>query len=552
MWYRKRDIMKKEFNKLLSLLIIFVLIINTFLIHSKYKAYANEGDIKWDEEIIYFLLTDRFSNGDPSNDDPYNLNYDKNQLESYHGGDFQGIIDNISYLKDLGITTIWITPIVKNIPYNVGEDNDIEQYSYHGYWAEDFTKIDPHLGDIDKFKEMLDILHENDIKLMVDVVLNHVGYGAENEEQFRGMIREKPGGDPKTEYLSGLADFETENPEVRKKIIDWQSSWIEKTKTDKGNTIDYFRLDTVKHLDEDTIIEFSKTMKSIDPNFRIIGEYFNGNVYDNGGYLGKEKLDSLLDFYFKNIIKDYINGSIIKGEKSLTQRNELITDENLMGQFLSSHDEDGFLITSANNDKALFKIAISLQLTSKGQVVIYYGEELGQSGLNANFNNGRFSENRKDFPWGKIEEEKDLLNHYKKLIQIRKDNKEIFSKGERNTIYASDEEGIGIFERKLDKEKILIGLNINNDTFKKNIKTNLKGKSKLIDIYNDNEYEVSKDGTVDLIIPGKNEGGTSILVIKENIDNKNSLAFITLILIILLIIIIIRKNKINNDKINHK
>lgn len=165
--------MRKNINKIFRVLLIAFLFLSPL-------SFAGENLAKsWDEEIIYMVMTDRFFDGDPSNNNPDYIegSFDKGHPEAYHGGDFRGIIDKVPYLKDLGITTLWITPIVKNVDTNMMADRGEKQYAYHGYWASDFTKIDPHLGTEEDLKELIDVLHENGIKLMVDVVINHSGYG---------------------------------------------------------------------------------------------------------------------------------------------------------------------------------------------------------------------------------------------------------------------------------------------------------------------------------------------------------------------------------------
>jgi alpha-amylase len=119
----------------------------------------------WRDEIIYQLFTDRFADGDISN----NWNVNKNAPAQYHGGDWQGIIDNIWYLKELGITAIWISPVVTNV------ENDAGFAGYHGYWTQNFLKPNPHFGDLAKLKEMVEVCHENDIKVIMDIVTNHIG-----------------------------------------------------------------------------------------------------------------------------------------------------------------------------------------------------------------------------------------------------------------------------------------------------------------------------------------------------------------------------------------
>ncbi|MDY0409220.1 alpha-amylase family glycosyl hydrolase [Paracerasibacillus soli] len=187
------------------------------------RVIKDENDFDWDEARIYFMLTDRFADGNKANNDQ--IGYDPSQPGAYQGGDFKGITKNLDYIKDLGINTIWITPIVENVYHNVAynEETSTPYYAYHGYWALDFEKLNPHLGTMKDFHELIDAASERGIKLMVDVVLNHSGYGLKVEdesipnppegypsdkdrERFADMLRQDGGdaGDEVTGELAGL------------------------------------------------------------------------------------------------------------------------------------------------------------------------------------------------------------------------------------------------------------------------------------------------------------------------------------------------------------
>lgn len=259
----------------------------------KTRVYTGKHDFDWDEARIYFLMTDRFNDGDTSNNDPFGIGYDTSKPGTYHGGDFKGITEKLDYLEELGINTIWITPIVENIKFDTNFLNpDVDSYyAYHGYWASNFEKLNPHFGDIEDFHNLIDEAHKRGIKIMVDVVINHAGYGLkeddpgigkgipffptdEDRERFKGMFRTEPvNGDDIKGELAGLPDFKTEDPEVRNKIISWQVAWVDKYgKTEKGNTIDYFRVDTVKHVDDTTWMAFKNALAKVKPDFKLIGE----------------------------------------------------------------------------------------------------------------------------------------------------------------------------------------------------------------------------------------------------------------------------------------
>ncbi|SCN24518.1 Pullulanase precursor [Clostridium sp. N3C] len=513
----------------------------------KTRQYVGNTDFDWDEARIYFMLTDRFYNGDTSNDDPNGENYDKSNLETYHGGDFKGITKKLDYLQDLGINTIWITPIVDNIDFNQGAAFGGLQYAYHGYWAKDFEKIDEHLGDVDDLKELIDEAHDRGIKIMIDVVLNHVGYGmrstdtnstgvsnyptAEEKAKFDGMLRDGSvnSGDILSN-VSGLPDLLTENPEVREKIIQWQSSWIDILRTEKGNTIDYFRIDTVKHVDNTTWKAFKNAVTTKNPKAKFIGEVFGADINNQYGQLRSGQMDSLLDFSFKYSAQNFVNGKINDVEAYLEEVNDKIDNTATLGLFLSSHDEDGFLIRLGNmseEDKlAKLKAAVALQMTAKGQPIVYYGEELGASGRNAgNMAAGELSENRYDMPWDRLNNPlyMSVHDHYKKLLNIRADYSKIFAKGSRTQIGGSDAEKYLVFKRTYNEQSVVVA--INTDTSSKNVTVEVpfEAGAEIVDLYSGTTYTVGSDQKVSFTLPAIADGATVILAkVKEESEEPGT------------------------------
>lgn len=505
------------------------------------REVKDELDFDWDEAVIYFLLTDRFMDGDPTNNDPNGEGYDTQHSETYHGGDFQGIIDQLDYLNDLGINTIWITPIVDNVDHNHHYGKEGPQYGYHGYWAKDFTKIDEHLGDLDTFKNLINEAHDRGIKIMVDVVINHTGYGMKitdsgedipnfptSDEQavFDGLLRENPlNGHDIVGEIYGLPDFKTEEPEVREQIIEWQTEWLERARTERGDTIDYFRVDTIKHVDDTTLNAFKNELTKIKPDFKLIGESWGATYNNTGGYLNSGQMDSLLDFDFKRIASMFAHGNIEQAEQELKKRNEAISNTATLGHFLSSHDEDGFLYYFMQGDEDLFKVAISLQLTAKGQPIIYYGEEIGLSGkAEGNMDQGEFSENRSDFDWDAIEGNH-LVEHYKKLLASRNKHSKVFAKGTRTHLAGSNEEGYSVFTRSYGEEMVYVGINTTTEASTVNFNTSLEAGTQLQDEYNNEMYTVGEDKTVEVSIPSYIDGGTVILSLSEEEISDSTVDF---------------------------
>ncbi len=519
------------------------------------REIESELDFDWDEAVIYFMLTDRFSDGDLSNNNPNGEDYDTDHSETYHGGDFQGIIDRLDYLEELGINTIWITPIVDNVDHNHRHGKDGAQYGYHGYWAKDFTKVDEHLGDLETFKELIDKAHDRGIKLMVDVVLNHTGYGmkmtdtgenipnfptTEEQAMFDGMLRENPltGHDVLGE-IYGLPDFISEEGAVRDQIIQWQTDWLELAKTDRGDTIDYFRVDTIKHMENETWYAFKNELTKVKPDFKIIGESWGATFNNTAGYLNSGQMDSLLDFDFKRIASTFAHGRIEMAEAELAKRNETLDNGGTLGHFLSSHDEDGFLYHFLQGDEDLFKVAISLQLTAKGQPVIYYGEEIGMSGkAEGDMDLGHFSENRDDFDW-EAAEDHHLIDHYQKLLHARKAHSKVFAKGDREHIQGTDDEGFSVFTRTYDDETVYVALNTTEEEIITTISVAAEAGEGFYDEYNETSYKVSDDQTIDVTIPSYVDGGTAILVLSDDAEVESESSTVTLLVGTVLVVAVV-------------
>ena len=496
------------------------------------------GDFDWDEAVIYFAVTDRFFDGDASNNDAYGVgdyNTGEKGGSSYHGGDFAGLNQKLDYLKDLGVNTIWITPIVENITEDQHDNKtDIATYGYHGYWASDFTKLNGHLGTEQQFKALLDAAHSKGMKIMVDVVLNHAGYGT--EDYFNNILTDADGnrismirdsnntisGDDKYDSLSDLPDFVTENKAVTDQLVAWQTEWMSKY------SIDYYRVDTVKHVETTTWEAFKNSLTKVNPDFKMIGEYSGAGYANNAGELGTGSMDALLDFDFNDFAQNFVTGNISSVENSLQKRNSAINNTATMGSFLSSHDEDSLqykLVNESNlsDEEAynLMKVAATLQITAKGQPVIYYGEEIGQGGAN----NWPFQTNRRDFDWTELEEQKadssSIYNHYKTMIAIRNAYTDVFARGNRSTVAASDAEGYEVISRSYGTDTLYVGMNVKETAKEVVIPVIAKAGTILTNLYDGKNYTVSADQKVSVTIPAAKEGGTIVLTEQKNIvDSK--------------------------------
>ena len=493
------------------------------------------GDFDWDEAVIYFAVTDRFFDGDAENNNAYGVgdyNIGEKGGSSYHGGDFAGLNQKLDYLKDLGVNTIWITPIVENITEDQHDnETDTATYGYHGYWASDFTKLNKHLGTEQQFKALLDAAHSKGMKIMVDVVLNHAGYGTEDyfnriltdaDGNSISMIRDSSNtisGDDKYDSLSDLPDFVTENKAVTDQLVAWQTEWMSKY------NIDYYRVDTVKHVETTTWAAFKNSLTKVNPDFKMIGEYSGAGYANNAGELGTGTMDALLDFDFNDFAQNFVTGDISGVESSLQKRNGAINNTATMGSFLSSHDEDSLQYKLVNESKLSeeeaynqMKVAATLQITAKGQPVLYYGEEIGQGGAN----NWPYQTNRRDFDWTELEKQKadsnSIYNHYKTMLAIRNAYTDVFARGNRSTVAVSDADGYEVISRSYGNSTLYVGMNVKEAEKEVVIPVAESAGTVLTNLYDGKTYTVSADQNVSVTIPAAKYGGTIVLTAEKKTE----------------------------------
>jgi len=453
---------------MLKFFLCLFLSLATLLTVCPYNALAvdaiNGGD------IIYFVLTDRWQDGDPNN----NQDVDKSKPKFYHGGDFEGIIQSIPYLKDLGVTTLWITPVYKQIG-KIGPDED-PSFSYHGYWFSNPNRVDRHLysgdlypeGDLRYFKDFVNKMHAEGIKVILDLVFNHTGYhndayeaevAAHPKETIRDDWFNRGGSGEIKGTLAGLPDINHDLVDVRDFFIKNTAAWI-----DCG--IDGIRLDTTKHLEDALWQDLKQTIWSKYPNLIWIGEVLLFDVGTLASYQNDDGLDSVFDFAFYQTIKDTFiyNASMEKFAKKGLFPNEpdglfdldrLYRDPNLLATVTDNHDLSSRILTAIKGQygdtdiaQKVMKLMFGLQFTTRGIPKIYYGTEVGLEGYSD-------PDNRKDMDFSR--QGSDLYNFVKRLIAIRKGS-EALQYGTLTTLY-SDQFVYAFLRHYGNEEKIIV---INN------------------------------------------------------------------------------------------
>lgn len=371
--------------------------------------------VAWPDAVLYFAIVDRWADGDAGND----AGVDRRATGTFHGGDLAGLTSHLDELSDLGITALWITPVVKNIPGFV-TGAGFPDWAYHGYWPDDFTALDARFGTEAELKALVDAAHARGIRVLLDVVYNHAGYGSHyvSDPATRMWLRTEDkgtcGSDDLTTCVAGLPDWKTERPEVADFVMLPQLDLARRV------GLDGFRLDTVKHVDHPFWDLHRKRTREIAPDFFLLGEVWGGDAKSLDPWFEPDELDAGFDFSFQGSTLAWVEGRgrTVAFDRYLASRQK-VRAGHLLAHFLSSHDVPGALF-QLGGDVGKFELAALLQMTTAGLPVVYYGEEVGRIG-------GDWPDNRSDMPWdgrdvlpGKgLPRNEELRAFYKKLIAVR-------------------------------------------------------------------------------------------------------------------------------------
>jgi len=339
-----------------------------------------------ENSIIYQLLTDRFYDGDNSNNDQGAGEYIPGNLRYYQGGDWEGIIDKVSYISDLGATAIQISPPYRN-EWRTGDGA-----SYHGYYVKDFYSPDPHFGTLEELREMVDRAALENIAVILDAVPNHTAdYLQSGDTAYHGQQPAPPFNNPDWYHhlgnisdwdnetqvvyndLFGLDDLAQEKPEVENELNNVFKFWIENTHAAA------YRVDAARHVyrDQANVDSYLGSFQSA-VGVPAYGEVWKGDV----GYVAtfQNWLWGCEDFPLYFAVRDVFasDGSYTKLGDVLDRDNEY-QNANRLVTFISNHDVGRFLYFAGGNQDRL-ELALSFLLTVRGVPKLYYGDEQGYSG----------------------------------------------------------------------------------------------------------------------------------------------------------------------------
>ena len=445
-------------------------------------------------DSIYLIMPDRFANGNPANDETAEApgSHDRGKARAYHGGDLQGIREHLDYLKDLGITALWLTPIVKN-----GATDD-----YHGYGATDLYAVEPHLGTLQDYQELVAAAHKERMKIVFDIVPNHVGakhpwaakpplpdwfhgtarhhrnasaavtgsfYGEgqnEGHDQFELLV--DPHAPPSlwrnlTEgwFVNLLPDMNTENPVVAQYLLQNAIWWAE------GSGLDGFRVDTFPYVSREFWARWHAGLRRIYPRLTTIGEVFHPDPSVTSFFAGGQKradgidtgVSTLFDYPMYFTLRDVLlNGGpagriadILRHDWLYPRPDELVT-------FLGNHDVVRFA-SAKGSSTAKLKMAFASILTLRGIPQLYYGDEIGMTG-------GGDPDNRYDFPggWredsknafsesGRTREQQEIFAYVQTLLRIRHEHAALNS---GRLWHLFSDQWSYVFLRETEEERVLV------------------------------------------------------------------------------------------------
>lgn len=549
--------------KKLPLLFLVLLLLAFSACENSEKLLLHVPSPEWEDQIVYFIMTDRFFDGNPNNNELGTGEYDPTSDEHFQGGDLVGIQQQLDYIENLGATAIWITPPVWNQWWNPEKNFT----GYHGYWASHFEKVDPHYGNLEDYKNLSDALHRRDMYLIQDVVTNHVGdwmryereydptdvgknfvsYGAPEQSPFdlndptkkehrdAAIYHFTPNiSDYKnpvtrlTHQMSNLDDLNTKNPKVIETLIKAYQYWIEVV------GVDGYRFDTAVYVDHEFWHKFMHggqgELEGIAPFAKALGRekfYTFGETWiaaermDDAAeqelqtYLGtkeKPEMDAVLNFPLTQSIKRvFANG---EPTKQMTYRLETLEKyfPNSSGyvNFIDNHDGPRFR-TFASEES--YQQAMLFMMSIPGMPVIYQGTEQGEM------------ESRPAL-FEKLNPTSSAFTFVKKLIDFRKKNP-LTRRGRLDILADSDRcPGLLVYRLEKEGEELYAAFNTNDhtvltsDVFVKNDST-LNGVEMIFSLREGSEVIVEKGHIKNLLLQPKE--GVVFKIKKEAIDTSKGI-----------------------------
>jgi glycosidase len=443
-------------------------------------------------DVMYLIMIDRFADGDPSNNGGI---YDRKNKFYYHGGDLQGVIDHLPYLKELGVTAIWLTPWYDNYDRlnQIELKEDSPSTGFHGYNPQDFYTVEEHFGSLAKLRELVETAHRSGIKIIQDQVMNHTGpyhswvddpptptwFNGTKSKHLKNVFQTWALHDPraveslKRETMEGwfldfLPDLNQHDEEVSRYLIQNTLWWIGVT------GLDGIRMDTWQYVPNSFWRDWTRVLKREFPNFKVVGEVKDGDVVHTSFFQGGKVrfdgvdsgLDSLLDFpLFYPIRHAFAEGKPIDEIPKTLAKDYLYTNPEILVTLLGGHD-DGRFMSEKGATIAGLKLANAFVLTTRGVPQLYYGDELALEGgdeptTRGDFPGGFGGDARNAFSaGGRTKDQQELFEYIKRLTTLRRQY-EVLRTGELVNLYVSEQQYA--YARRGPSGAVIVVINNDND-----------------------------------------------------------------------------------------
>ena len=355
-----------------------------------------------DAHLLYFILVDRFSNGNPNND----VAVDRQDLQAFHGGDLEGVEQKLSYIRDLGADALWLSPV-----FNMRTQKFHEHGAFHGYWVQNLDAIEHAFGGEKALTSLTEQSKSQGVQLIMDMVYNHVSFDSPMLSTHADWFHEdktiENWDDPfeRTHHqVHGLPDLDQSNPEVYNYLLKQSLFWKQKAE------LSGFRIDAIRHMENEFLSKLSNDLNQEESNTWLLGEDFQGNPVELIDRANATSLDALFDFPNYYAMTDLFCKGLSHGAfaANLWLDRQYPPDFQFV-TFLDNHDLPR-LHSSCTQENAMQ--ALFTQFSIRGLPMITYGSELGLKGA-------KEPENRADMPWGKKHPAQELITT---LTALRKNN----------------------------------------------------------------------------------------------------------------------------------
>lgn len=388
-----------------------------------------------EEQSLYFVLVDRFHDGDGRSFE----GLDPSSPLAFHGGDLKGLVEKLPYLADLGVTALWLTPLHRQVDEPFGPEGE-RRWPYHGEWPKTHVELDPRFGSYDDLRALVERAHALGLRVVLDVVTNHLGYGAPLAAHPT-LVRSKElgtcpdNGNERARCLSGLPDLKTEEPSVRESVVAWTLSWVERF------SVDGYGFGAARYVDPAVLWETHDRAERIvraqgAADFLTLAAHEGATPDDDvvRAYTESGAADTLVDVSFASLVEDFLTGRMSAEALAHALEKWHRADGPPLVHALSARDAAP-LVHRLGDARARFPLAPFLQMSVRGIPLVTWGDELARD--------SEGPPHHTDMPWARLEDDDGRRLHatWRALLHLRRRTPSLQGRDYATLLALSDEDG---------------------------------------------------------------------------------------------------------------